>query len=330
MPPEDQVKLPVGVVVIGRNEGLRLGKCFSSAKLGACHLVYVDSGSTDESVLLAESSGFEVVKLDFTRSFTAARARNAGAERLLQMDPHVPYVHFVDGDCELVSDWLERAVHFLEKHQDIVIVCGRRRERHPERSVYNLLCDIEWNTEVGEANECGGDALVRFEAFRDVRGFCDDLIAGEEPDLCVRLRRKGWRIWRLDADMTLHDAAITRFSQWWRRAVRGGYAYAEGASLHREFHEQFRVLQRRRALIWGMGIPLLISLLSIFNIYFLFLVFLFPIQIVRIAFIRGAGRMKWWIYATFVTISKFPECQGIIKFYIDKLLGRKSAIIEYK
>ena len=78
---------------------------------------------------------------------------------------------------------------------------------HPEASVYNRLCDFEWDTPVGDAEACGGDFLARAAAFGSVGGFDERMIAGEEPELCYRLRRGGWRIHRADHAMTLHDAA---------------------------------------------------------------------------------------------------------------------------
>ncbi|BBH45959.1 hypothetical protein KU43P_24360 [Pseudomonas sp. KU43P] len=222
----------IGVVVIGRNEGMRLERCLASLAKGADQVVYVDSGSTDGSVQRARSHGVEVLALDMSIPFTAARARNEGFACLLQLCPNLRHVQFVDGDCEVVAGWLASAQAFLDGHPEVAVVCGRRRERFPERSIYNHLCDLEWDTPVGEAKACGGDALMRVEAFRDVSGYRPGLIAGEEPELCVRLRARGWKIWRLDAEMTLHDAAMTRFSQWWRRCIRGGYAFAEGAYLH--------------------------------------------------------------------------------------------------
>ena len=173
--------------------------------------------------------GATVVKLDTSRPFNAARARNEGFATLTAQNRNIRFVQFVDGDCELDGNWLATAVPFLSGRNDVGVVCGRRRERHPEKSVYNALCDLEWDTPIGEAAACGGDSLVRADAFKAVGGFDARLIAGEEPELCARLRQAGWKIWRLDAEMTCHDAAMTRFGQWWKRAVRSGYGYAQGA-----------------------------------------------------------------------------------------------------
>ena len=68
----------IAVVVIGRNEGERLRQCLMSIDKGVAGIVYVDSGSTDQSIALAESLGAQVVELDASIPFTAARARNVG------------------------------------------------------------------------------------------------------------------------------------------------------------------------------------------------------------------------------------------------------------
>src|SRR5262245_28643656 len=96
----------MGIVVIGRNEGERLIRCLQSAKSHTDDIVYVDSGSTDGSTRTAENLGILVVKLDLAQPFTAARARNEGFAALKALRPDIRFVQFVDGDCELVDDWL--------------------------------------------------------------------------------------------------------------------------------------------------------------------------------------------------------------------------------
>lgn len=190
----------IGVVAIGRNEGERLRRCLNSVADRGLVLVYVDSGSGDGSIELARGLGVEVVELDLSRPFSAARARNEGLERLLEVAPSVQYVQFVDGDCEIVDGWVDRARRELDERPEAAVVCGRRRERYPEQSVYNHLADLEWDTPIGEAKACGGDALMRVAALRQAGAYNPELIAGEEPELCVRLRQKGWRIFRVDTN----------------------------------------------------------------------------------------------------------------------------------
>lgn len=217
----------MGAVIIGRNEAKRLPVCIASIQDKVDMTIYVDSGSTDGSVTLARDMGCTIVELDHADGFTAARARNAGFARLMEIQPTTQLVQFIDGDCELADGWLNAAVPAISKTPGLGAVCGRRRERYPHASRYNRLCDIEWNTPVGETHSCGGDVLMRADAFAAVGGFKPSLIAGEEPELCYRLRRAGWTVHRIAAEMTLHDAAITRFGQWWQRNRRNGHAIAE-------------------------------------------------------------------------------------------------------
>ncbi len=199
-------------MAIGRNEGSRLRQCLIEAIGQVAWVVYVDSGSTDGSLELARSIGADTVELDLSIPFTAARARNEGFARLLQLVPDIEFVQFVDGDCEMVDGWIERAQSELAAKPDVAAVCGRRRERYPAASIYNQLCDIEWDTPVGEAQACGGDSMMRAWAFEQVEGFNPALIAGEETEMCVRPGQKGWKILRLDAEMTMHDAQMTCFA----------------------------------------------------------------------------------------------------------------------
>jgi GT2 family glycosyltransferase len=323
----------VGAVIIGRNEGERLRTCLASIRGQLTHVVYVDSGSTDGSVAMAQAMGVEVVALDMRLPFTAARARNAGCARLRLLQPQLSLVQLVDGDCEVDGAWLSTAAEFLTNHPDVAVVCGRRRERFPGTSVYNLMCDLEWNTPVGEARACGGDALMRLAPLADVSGYREDLIAGEEPELCLRLRAKGWRIWRLDADMTLHDAAITRFSQWWKRTTRGGFAYAEGARLHGAPPERHWVREARSAVIWGAVIPFLILVATVvLSPWFSMALLIYPLQVLRL-FARstdtGALRTRF-LRALFLVMGKFPEAQGQLQFWLRAWSGGTAKLIEYK
>jgi glycosyltransferase involved in cell wall biosynthesis len=319
-----------GAVAIGRNEGMRLRRCLKSLSTAAA-VVYVDSGSTDGSVQLALDYGANVVELDKTNPFTAARARNAGLRRLREIASDLLYVQFVDGDSELFGGWAEQALSFLEMHADVGALCGRLRERHPEQSIYNWLCEREWERPVGEVRACGGIALMRVKALEAVGGFRDDVIAGEEPELCVRLRAKGWRIWRLDSDMALHDAAMNRFAQWWQRNIRSGYSFALGAYLHGALPERHFVWESLRAWFWGICLPLACLLaVLIFGFQGWLLLLIYPLHVVQNV-VRGRGPLGHRaLLAAFYMLGHFPESWGQIKFLRDCLFGRQARLIEYK
>jgi GT2 family glycosyltransferase len=322
----------IGVVVIGRNEGERLRRCLNSLLDSTRSIVYVDSGSSDDSVPMSRSMSVEVVELDLRTAFTAARARNEGFRRLIRIRPDLQYVFFVDGDCEVVAGWVDVATRFLDSRPDVAAVCGRLRERHPDKSVYNLLCDIEWESfPLGEAKMVGGNAVMRVEAFQQVNGFRADLICGEEPELCVRLRQKGWRIWQLETEMALHDAALYHFSQWWKRMVRGGYAYAQGAKEHGAPPEQHWVEESRRIWLWGLVIPLGILILALsVDLRLLWLLAIYPLQVIRLAVRGKRSARENWVRALALVLCKFPEMLGQLKFLTDKHRRVQSTLIEYK
>lgn len=317
-------------IVIGRNEGARLEACLASMPEDLCPVVYVDSGSTDGSVVAARAAGALVVALDPARPFTAARARNDGVAALTAAGHAPDYLQFVDGDCMLVPGWVETAVAFLDAHPQAAVVCGRRRERFPEASVYNRLCDREWDTSVGRARACGGDALMRRAAFEVAGGFRESLIAGEEPELCLRLRAQGWEVWRIDVEMTLHDAAMSQFAQWWKRSRRGGYAAAEGAALHGRGPDRHGVAQTCRALTWGAVLPAMAFLGTLATPWALTLLAAYPAQVVRLA-LRKGGHREDWEEAFWLTLGKLPEITGVTKYFLITRLGTKPIkLIEYK
>jgi len=323
----------VGLVLIGRNEGERLRLCLLSVVRKVAHIVYVDSGSTDGSIELARSLEVDVVELDLSIPFTAARARNAGFARLLEVDGQIEFIQFVDGDCEVVEGWLDNAQSELEAQPNLAVVCGRRRERFPEQSIYNRLCDIEWNTPVGESKACGGDSMMRVEAFQQAEGFNPTLIAGEEPELCLRLRQNGWKILRLDSEMTWHDAQMIHFRQWWKRSLRAGHAYAEGAWLHGREPEHHWVRESRSIWFYGLLIPLLaLGMAWPTKGLTLLLLGSYPVVAYRIyrRVQQGLQSEDAILYALSCTLGKFPQLQGQFQFHLGRVLGQQQILVEYK
>jgi GT2 family glycosyltransferase len=316
--------------VIGRNEGERLRRCLQSLRAAAV-IVYVDSGSTDSSVKDARARGAEIVELDADTPFTAARARNAGFRRLREIAPDLLYIQFVDGDCEVDPGWPQSGLSCVEANEKIAAVCGRRREQYPDQSIYNWLCDKEWQGMPGEVDACGGDVMMRTAAVESVCGYRDELIAGEEPEMCVRLRAAGWQIWRLDREMTRHDAAMTHFSQWWRRSVRAGYAFAQGAHLHGTSPDQFWVWETRRAWLFGAWLPVACLLCGLLlKPWGWAALLIFPAHFLQ-KIVRGSGPLRDRTrLALFYVLAMFPQVQGQLKFLRNRLARRQAHIIEYK
>ena len=312
----------IDAIAIGRNEGARLIACLESLGSQVRRVVYVDSGSTDGSVEAARGAGATVVSLDMSLPFTAARARNAGFAVLAEDPP--TYVQFIDGDCILREGWVKRAVQFLHDNLRAAVVCGRRRELKPEVSIYNAMINDEWDTPLGEVKACGGDALIRYQAIAAVNGYREDLIAGEEPELCLRLRARGWTVWRIDAEMTWHDAQLTRFGQWWKRTERAGHAFAEGAARFSTPQDPHWTREVHRIWIWGLAIPLVALLGSLIHPAALMLMLVYPLQILRLS--RSMGLRA----AFFNVLGKFPEAMGALRFYARQVGKGEAKLIEYK
>jgi GT2 family glycosyltransferase len=337
----------IGLVAIGRNEGARLRACLTTARalLGSqAPLVYVDSGSTDDSLEIARDIGARIVEIDPATGFTAARARNLGAAALAQAPDGGPdFIQFIDGDCELVPGWLNAARARLDESPGIAVVAGRRRERFPGTSIFNRLCDMEWNTLVGPAAAIGGDAMYRRAAFDAVGGFDPLFICGEEPELCLRLSRAGWRIERMECEMTLHDADMHRWSQWARRAERTGWAFAEGAATYGHGPERYNMREARRSLVWGLGLPALLALAILLAVSgALFTGAALALGGLGFVALAGFRAARWrrvvfgdpWphglLYGGLVMLGKPFEMLGGLRFRRARARGDRGSIIEYK
>jgi glycosyltransferase involved in cell wall biosynthesis len=323
-------KRDLGIVAIGRNEGLRLERCLASMPSNAA-VVYVDSGSTDNSVQLAKQLGVDVLELDLRKSFTAARARNAGFNHLIATEPAINFVQFVDADCELCQGWPNIGLAFLRAHDDVAAVFGRLHERHPERSIYNRLCDWEWDGKPGKSLSFGGIVMLRVSALKTANGYREDVIAGEEPELGVRLRRAGWQLWRLKDDMAVHDAAMLHFWQWWRRSVRSGYAFANGAYLHGFSSERHWLWESIRSWLWGIALPAGFVMSSIgWGWWAHALWLIYPLQVLRLT-VRNKGSVgDRATKSAFQVLGRFPEAWGQVKFLWDCLFHHESTLIEHK
>lgn len=319
-----------GVVLIGRNEGERLRRSLESVMKLTSRVIYADSASTDSSAALAKSMGAIVVELDNSRPLNAARGRNAGFAELREHYPECDLVQFLDGDCRLVEDWPAAAISFLDAHEKVAVVCGRRFETRPEASFYNRIADEEWNTPIGEAEACGGDAMVRVKAFEQIGGFNPGLMASEEPEMTARLRERGWRIWRIDADMSEHDAATFSFGQWWRRTVRSGYGYAQAWRATRRMPNPVNDARLKSALAWVVAIPLAIVVLAAVigaPAILLLVPAAYVLQIVRIAMRRRQLTRHGLRASMMIMIAKVAELVGATRLFLER---RPRHSIEYK
>jgi GT2 family glycosyltransferase len=321
----------VGVVVIGRNEGARLESCFASLR-GFGSVLYVDSGSSDGSLQKARRHGLDAIGLDASQPLSAARARNAGRQHLRQVAPSLAFVQFLDGDCELEPGWLEHARAALSGDPTLAVAAGRLREKHPHQSVFHRVADVEWHgAGIGEVADVGGVFMVRCRAFDEAGGFDANVGAGEEPELCHRLRARGWRIVRLAAPMACHDLGAFGFVQWWRRAARFGYASSDLAL--RRGMRRFR-RHMLRAWLWS-AVPAAAAAtaMSGWSLAAIPLSALWVAQALRVAvhaLRSGCGAGTAASYACLLMVSYGGQLQGQIQYFWDRGSRRRYRLFETK
>lgn len=325
-----------GVVVIGRNEGNRLAACLRDLQQQPRPVLYVDSGSTDGSPATARSLGAAVLELDPSRPFSAARARNEGAQALLHEHPDLSFVQFLDGDCLLAPGWLAAGEEALRADERCAVAFGHLRERSPQASIYNLLCALEWRSPSGRITNFShivGITMVRRSVFESLGGFNSSFIAGEDPEFGVRVAMAGFSACKVDSPMATHDANIHRFGQWWTRAVRAGHAIGQRAHWHAKSVLPDGLHERRSTLFWGVLLPLLIivpaaatrgaSLLLLTGYLFL------GWRIAKYRLSLGDNRREAFMYSAFTVLGKYANAWGLLKYQINRLSGR-FRIIEYK
>lgn len=215
----------LSVVIIGRNEAGRLQKCFDSVSpLDAGECIYVDSGSSDNSVEIAQNAGARIIKLEGPE-YSASKARNRGWKQAKG-----EWILFVDGDSEITADIVLEGIKFLQANPRTAVICGETRERYPDKSFYQGMSDID-NAQCTKGLEyCGGNAVIRAAALKEVNGYDEKILAGEEPEMCQRMYLKGWKTKRIPAVMAWHDLEMDSFRQYWLRNVRTGMAYAAVAA----------------------------------------------------------------------------------------------------
>ncbi|MEH6648094.1 glycosyltransferase [Sulfitobacter sp.] len=320
----------IGAVIIGRNEGKRLVNCLKSLRNEVSLVIYVDSGSTDSSIENAKKYGAECVLLDSDRPFTAARARTAGFERIKQRADIPEFVQFIDGDCWLEEGYIAKAATQISDDPGLAVVTGWRTEIDPGASVFNEMCDHEWHGPTGDIMACGGDMMVRVSAFEQIGGFNPKVIAAEDDEFCIRLRKAGWSLHRLPLSMTHHDANMLQFGQWWNRAVRTGHGFEQVNDLHPEYF----IRERRRMWIYGGALPVLGLVGAVFYWPLLMFVFaLFAISYARTALglaKAGLPRLRAGHHAFYLFLSKFPNIIGALTYHKRRRQGAEMVIIEYK
>ena len=221
-------------------------------------VVYVDSGSVDGSVALARQLGVSVVELDPARPFSAARARNEGFAALVAAHAAVSLVQFLDADCTLLPGWLDAAEASSRADPLRAVVIGPLQERHPDASVYNRMCALEWKSPPGDlANfgSLGGIMLVRADVFSSVGGFDEQVIAGEDSEFGVRVAAAGFKVTKIAGPWRPTTPTFSASAQWWRARSVPGMRSASDSACTAAAPCSDCARERRSVLVWGVALP---------------------------------------------------------------------------
>jgi glycosyltransferase involved in cell wall biosynthesis len=330
------LRLTLSIVVIGRNEGQRLARCLESiARVETAaikEVIYVDSASTDGSVELASRYGALSIEVHSERP-TAALGRNAGWQRAGS-----DLILFLDGDTILHPCFPRVACDALSEDESIAAVWGHRREIHPEHTMFNRILDLDWVYSPGITEFCGGDVLVRRATLVETGGFDEALIAGEEPELCRRIRARGFKILHVDEPMTGHDLAITHWRQYWKRAMRAGYAYAEVSERFRNSNDSFWSSERNANILRGSWWTVSFAAAVIASVRlglipvacWLALFLLLSLRSAWLARWKSNDRVTLLLYGVHSQLQQVPILFGQLRYLFDKIRNSSSTLIEYK
>jgi len=286
-------------------------------------VIYVAQAADQEIAAAAGRAGAEALMIA-DRALSPGRARNAGYRELKKQRPNLRYVQFVEAGFVLDPAWLAAARRFMDRRPEVAVIEGWASS--PARRPAGA-------TESGEVEITGPTAFVRASAFESAGGFRGDLIVNETADLCIRLRRRGAHIWRLDAPMGVRGLAPAKTRDWWARAARRGFDYAHGADLHGAPPEELYSAEQWRAILWGAIVPLLMIVIAVGGaglaawlapfvgpVAVMGGVFglggvLYLMKIIVTAFRYGALDVASWAAACEETLAHVPEVFGVWRFH---------------
>ena len=95
--------------------------------------------------------------------------------------------------------------------------------------------------------------------------------------------------------------------------------------MHGKGPERHWVAETRRAVLWGLSIPVAALGAGMVHPAGFLLLALWPLQMLRLA-------LRWRdpAAAVFSVLGKVPEALGVLGYWLGRVTGRKRGLIEYK
>src|SRR5262249_54036165 len=171
------------------------------APFRGCELVVVDSASDDETVARARTFPVRVLEVQARAPRSAALGRLIG-ERVTRSR----YILFVDGDTEILGEWVRDSIAYLEAHPAVAGVAGKLHEVYfeGERQVGENPDCFGAGPDPEEVDQLGGNAIYRRAALEAVGSFNPYVVSYEEAELAERLRLTGSTVRRLPIVLGTH------------------------------------------------------------------------------------------------------------------------------
>jgi GT2 family glycosyltransferase len=238
--------LKVDVVVLTWNDAEQLERCLDSvaSSRGVRTRAYVvDNGSDVSAAPMALAGRGGTVMIHNTKNRGVAAGRNQGAGL-----GDSEYVCFLDSDAVLGPDALAHLARQLENRPDAAMSAPVFEDQLPEESAgvapsfkdkatrlirnsatYRRVAGMgrgpAWEVDFS----IGACQLLRRRCFEAVGGFDERYFYGpEDVDLCMRLRRRGWKVVQVAAAACQHRARRSHR----RLATRAGAIHAKNVALH--------------------------------------------------------------------------------------------------
>lgn len=239
---------PVSIVIKALNEEAHIEICLNSALqalqgIGG-EVVLADSCSSDATVALARHYPVRIVQLAKASERCCGIAAQLGFEHALGQ-----FIYVMDGDMQLQSGFLQAALAVLSSHPKVAGVGGQVVERNSEHLEYRARNEKPLaQRRAGSVDRLDGGGLYRRSAIESV-GYLSDrnLHSYEEFDLGLRLRLKGWTLWRLPIDAASHQGHATAPFALLKQRWRSGYAWGVGQLLRAAWGQP-----RRLAALMGL------------------------------------------------------------------------------
>jgi GT2 family glycosyltransferase len=224
----------VAVVVVSTNEAQWLEACLSTvfdhAGAAALEVIVVDNASTDGTRELVESR-FPQARVISSTNRGFAHGNNRGLERA-----HARYMLLLNPDTEVIDGTFGDLVRLLDSRPQIGLAGVRqvmadrtlsptiRRFPSATRALGEALFSEHWPVHPAWSGErvldwdqyerevecdwtMGSFMLVRRETLLGV-GLLDErfFLQSEEPDLCLRVKRSGWKVCHVPQMTIVHHA----------------------------------------------------------------------------------------------------------------------------